>query len=99
MANANTSISVDIQPGLANQMTAYASTYADGNTGLLQQQIAALTSQDNDWSSRSSQIRSDAATYQSNLVTRYANMEQEVSAAQLVQAQIKAILQGSSTNG
>ncbi len=99
VANANTSISVDIQPGLANQMTAYASTYADGNTGLLQQQIAALTSQDNDWSSRSSQIRSDAATYQSNLVTRYANMEQEVSAAQLVQAQIKAILQGSSTNG
>ena len=99
VANANTSISVDIQPGLANQMTAYASTYADGNTGLLQQQIAALTSQDNDWSSRSSQIRSDAATYQSNLVTRYANMEQEVSAAQLVQAQIKAILQGSSSNG
>ncbi len=99
VATGDTSIDVDIQPGLANQVKAFASSYADSNTGLLQQQIAALTSQDSDWTSRSDKIRSDAATYQASLVTRYANMEQEVSAAQLVQAQIKAILQGSSSNG
>jgi flagellar hook-associated protein 2 len=94
VANGDRSISIDIAPGFANLVTAFASQYGDGTTGLIQQQINALSSQDDSWTTRSDQIRSDAATYQASLVTRYASMEQEVSAAQLVQAQIKAILNG-----
>ena len=44
------------------------------------------------------QIRSDADDYRTSLISKYANMEQEVSAAQLVQDQIKAILAGASNS-
>lgn len=94
----DSSIQVNIQPGLANQLTNFASEFGDPGTGLIEQQINALTSQDTDWTTQSSQIRSDADDYQTTLINKYSNMEQEVSAAQLVQAQIKAILDGASNN-
>lgn len=99
VANADTSITIDITPGLANQVATFASQYGDGTSGLIQQRIASLNSQDGAWTSSADKIRTDAAAYQAKLVTKYANMEQEVSAAQLLQAQLKAILQGSSSNG
>jgi flagellar hook-associated protein 2 len=94
---ADSSIQVSIKPGLANQIVNFAAMYG-GASGFLQQQIATLTSQDDTWTSQSSQIRSDATSYQTSLINKYATMEQEVSAAQLVQAQIKAILYGNTTS-
>jgi flagellar hook-associated protein 2 len=92
------SIHVTIQPGLANQLVNFASMYG-GTSGFISQQISALTSQDSAWSAQSAQIRSDAADYQTQLINKYATMEQEVAAAQLVQAQIKAILLGQQSQG
>ena len=94
----DSSIQVNIQPGLANQLTNFASEFGDPSTGLIEQQIDALTTQDTAWTTQSTQIRSDADDYQTTLINKYSNMEQEVSAAQLVQAQIKAILDGASNN-
>lgn len=94
----DSSIQVNIQPGLANQLTNFASQFGDTSTGLIEQQINALTTQDTAWSAQSDQIRSDASDYQTTLINKYSNMEQEVSAAQLVQEQIKAILNGASSN-
>lgn len=94
----NSSIQVNITPGLANQMTNFASEFGDTATGLIAQQINALTTQDTDWTTQSTQIRANASAYQTALITKYSNMEQEVSASQLVQEQIKAILNGSSNN-
>lgn len=98
VASGDTSIQVNIQPGLANQLTNFASEFGDAGNGLIQQQIDALDTQDTAWSAQSAQIRSDANDYQTSLINKYSNMEQEVSAAQLVQAQIKAILNGVSSN-
>lgn len=98
VASGDSSIQVKISPGLANQLTNFASQFADAGTGLIEQQIDALTSQDQDWSTRSDQIRSDADDYRASLIAKYANMEQEVSAAQLVQDQIKAILAGAANS-
>jgi flagellar hook-associated protein 2 len=98
VATGDTSIQVNITPGLANQLTNFASEFGNTSTGLIQQQINALTAQDTAWSTQSAQIRSDANDYETSLINKYSNMEQEVSAAQLVQAQIKAILAGASNN-
>jgi flagellar hook-associated protein 2 len=92
------SIDVDIRPGFANQITAFASLYGDTSSGMIQNQIAALNDQDSDYSTQSDKIRSDADTYKTQLVSKYSKMEQEVSAAQLAQQQIKAILNASSSN-
>jgi flagellar hook-associated protein 2 len=86
-------IHVVVQPGLANQIVNLAGMYA-GAGGFIDQQIQALSAQDDAWTTQAAQIRSDAADYQTQLINKYAQMEQEVSAAQLVQAQIKAILLG-----
>jgi flagellar hook-associated protein 2 len=98
VTSADASIHVSLTPGLANQLTSFSSLFGDAGSGLIEQQIAALTSQDETWTSRSDQIRSDAADYQTSLVNKYASMEQEVSAAQLVQAQIKALLNAASSS-
>lgn len=98
VTSGDTSIQVNIQPGLANQLTNFASEFGDAGSGLIEQQIDALNTQDTAWSAQSAQIRSDASGYETSLINKYSNMEQEVSAAQLVQAQIKAILDGASNN-
>jgi flagellar hook-associated protein 2 len=99
VATADTSVQVSLTQGLANQLTSFAKLFGDTSAGLIEQQIDALTTQDESWTSRSDQIRSDAADYQTSLVNKYASMEQEVSAAQLVQSQIKALLNAASTSG
>jgi flagellar hook-associated protein 2 len=98
VASGDTSIHVNITPGLANQVANFATEFADPSSGLIEQQIDALNDQDTAWSTQSAQIRSDADDYQTSLINKYSNMEQEVSAAQLVQQQIKAILAGASSN-
>lgn len=98
VATGDSSIHVSIAPGLANQLTNFASEFADTTSGLIEQQIETLDNQDTTWSAQSAQIRSDASDYQTSLINKYSNMEQEVSAAQLVQEQIKAILNGNSSN-
>jgi flagellar hook-associated protein 2 len=98
VATGDTSINVAIAPGFANQITAFAGQYGDVNTGLLQQQITSLGTQDAAWTTSSEKIRSDAAAYQTTLVNKYAAMEQEVSAAKMLQTQINALL-GSTSSG
>ncbi|MDB5467546.1 MAG: flagellar hook protein [Phenylobacterium sp.] len=98
VATGDTSISVDIAPGFANQIAAFASQFGDTTTGIVQQQITSLGTQDAAWKTSSDKIRSDATAYQTTLVNKYAAMEQEVSAALLLQTQIKTLL-GTSTGG
>jgi flagellar hook-associated protein 2 len=90
---ASTAIQVSIQPGLANQIKSFASMYADSVTGLIQQTITSLDNQDTDWNSRITQIQQQSQDYQTQLINKYALMEQQVQAQQLIQQQIKAIMQ------
>lgn len=97
-ATGDTSIDVVINQGFANQMVNLLDAYADTSSGLVQTQIDNLTDLDTQLSTRSERIRTDAESYREKLIAKYATMETEVSAAQLLQQQIEAILNGNSSN-
>lgn len=97
VATQSTSIDVSLRQGFADLVTTLLNSYADSATGMIQQQIQSLNDANTTLSDKSGQIRDDAETYRTKLVQKYAAMEQELYAAQVLQQQIKAIL-GSSSN-
>lgn len=98
VATGDTSIKVKLTQGFANAVGALMTGYGDTSSGLIQNQVASLTSQDDDLDTQSSKIRSDAETYRQTLINKYAKMENEVSAAKLLQQQIASILGSSSSS-
>lgn len=97
-ATADTSIDIAITQGFANQIVNLLDAYADTSSGLIQSQIDNLTEVDTQLSTRAERIRTEAETYREKLIAKYAAMETEVSAAKLLQQQIEAILNGSSSD-
>lgn len=92
------SIAVKVDQGFANKITSLLNGFANTTNGSIQTQIASLETIDTDLTSKSDDIRTDAEAYRTKLVARYATMESELSAAQLLQQQIKAILGASSSD-
>jgi flagellar hook-associated protein 2 len=97
-ANSDVSIDVNLKQGLADSVAALASQYADPSKGRLQQEISSLTTVDTSLSAQAANIESTASSYQSNLITKYANMETEISSAKIVQQEIEAVLNGNSSS-
>jgi flagellar hook-associated protein 2 len=89
-------IAIKVEQGFANRITSLLNGFANTANGAIQTQIASLEDIDTDLTSKSDDIRTDAEDYRTKLVNKYAAMESELSAAQLLQAQIKAILGASS---
>lgn len=89
-------IAIKVEQGFANRITSLLNGFANTTNGTIQTQIASLEDIDTDLTSKSDDIRTDAEDYRTKLVNKYAAMESELSAAQLLQAQIKAILGASS---
>lgn len=85
-------ISVSIQQGFANLLTQAMTAYDSSTTSLIQQRIDSIETVNEDLTTRSDKIRTDADAYREKLVTKYANMEAELTQAKLLQAQIAAIL-------
>jgi flagellar hook-associated protein 2 len=96
VATQSTSIDVSLQQGFADLVTTLLDSYANSSTGVIQKQIQSLNETSTAFSDKSDQIRDDAETYRTKLVQKYAAMEQELYAAQVLQKQIKAILGSSS---
>lgn len=90
------SIAIKIDQGFANKITSLLDGFANTTNGKIQTQIWSLEDIDTDLATKSDDIRTDAEDYRAKLVNKYAAMESELSAAQLLQAQIKAILGASS---
>lgn len=90
------SIAVKVEQGFANKITSLLSGFANTTSGTIATQIASLEALDTDLTAKSDDIRADAEDYRTRLVAKYAAMETELSAAQLLQSQIKAILGASS---
>jgi len=90
------SIAIKVEQGFANKITSLLDGFANPTSGAIQTEIASLEDLDTDLTSRSGEIRTDAEGYRAKLVAKYATMESELSAAQILQAQIKAILGASS---
>lgn len=96
-ATADTSVSVNLNQGLADSLVNLAAKYADASGGLIQNQIDGLTATDTTLSARSQSIRDAADAYQTQLINKYANMETEISSAQIVQQEIEAVLNAKSS--
>jgi flagellar hook-associated protein 2 len=85
-------IAVKIDQGFANKITSLLNGFANTTSGSIQTQIGSLEDIDTSLTSKADEIRSDAETYRTRLVAKYAAMETELYAAQTLQAQIAAIL-------
>jgi flagellar hook-associated protein 2 len=85
-------IAVKIDQGFANKITSLLDGFANTTSGAIQTQIGSLEDIDTSLTSKADEIRSDAETYRTRLVAKYAAMETELYAAQTLQAQIAAIL-------
>jgi len=97
VATQSASIDVSLTQGFADLVTTGLDAYANASTGLLQGEIERLGDANGALSDKSTAIRDDAESYRTRLIAKYAAMEQELYAAQVLQQQIKAIL-GSSSN-
>jgi flagellar hook-associated protein 2 len=95
-ATSGASIDIKLAQGFANQISTLLGSYADTSTGVIQKQIASLEATDTAYTTKSEKIRDDAETYRTKLVAKYAAMETELYAAQVLQQQIQAILGASS---
>ena len=91
-------ISVSIQQGFANLLTQAMTAYDSSTSSLIQQRIDSIETVNEDLTTRTDKIRTDADTYREKLVTKYANMEAELTQAKLLQAQIAAILGNTSSD-
>ncbi|MHB8284542.1 MAG: flagellar filament capping protein FliD [Caulobacteraceae bacterium] len=97
-ATADTSVNVDIQQGFADSVVALANQFGDTTSGSLESEITGLTSTDTTLSARSALIHSQATAYETTLIDKYATMETAVSSAQLMQEEIDAVLNASSSS-
>ena len=85
-------ISVSIQQGFANLLVETLKAYGTDSDSLIEQRIQSLETLNDDLTTRSDRIRDQAEAYRERLVNKYANMEAELEAAKLLQAQIEALL-------
>ncbi len=91
-------ISVEINQGFANMITSLIDDYANTSSGVIQQRIESLETVNEDLTDQSDQIRDDAETYRTKLISKYSAMETELYAAQILQQQIAAILGADSSD-
>lgn len=96
-ATTDKSVTVNLQQGFADSVVSLARQYGDTSSGSLASQITSLTDDDTALSNEANQILSAASDYQTYLISKYATMETEISSAKIVQDEIQAILNGSSS--
>ncbi|CCD97063.1 putative flagellar hook-associated protein 2 (HAP2, fliD protein) [Bradyrhizobium sp. ORS 375] len=91
------SITVTSTQGLATQIYQIAKT-ASSSTGSLQKLIDSLTSQDETLTSKANDIKSAAATFQTQLTAQYAKYQAAIESANNTLTYLKALLNASSSN-
>jgi flagellar hook-associated protein 2 len=97
-ATSDTSVNVNIQQGFADSVVALANQFGNTNSGSIESEINGLTSTDTSLSARSALIHTQANAYETTLIDKYANMETQISSAKLMQEEIDAVLNASSSS-
>lgn len=88
----NATINVSLQQGLADRLANTMDKYSNTTDGIIQDQITSLQSTNDKLDTESARIREKADAFRDKEVDRYARMESEISAANLLLKQIRAIL-------
>jgi flagellar hook-associated protein 2 len=90
--NTSKSVDISVSSGIAEQLYNAANSASDTSTGTLQNLIDNLTSADDDLQTRSTKIKTDAATYQATLTARYAKYQAAIKTAQSTQSYLQALI-------
>lgn len=85
-------INISLQQGLADRLSNTMTKYANTTDGIIQDQITNLQTTNDKLDTESTRIREKADAFRDKEVERYARMESEISAANLLLKQIRAIL-------
>jgi flagellar hook-associated protein 2 len=93
VGDADVSIDISIKTGLATKLNAVIDRFA-GEGGLIENQISSLQSLNDERQIQADAIRERGEAYRERLVDKYAKMEAELEAAELLAKQIRAILGG-----
>lgn len=88
----STSTTVSMQQGLADLLYTTLDKYTSTTSGLLQSEVDDLNSTNDSLQTRADRIIERADAYREKLIEKYAAMEANLSAAELLLAQVKAIL-------
>jgi len=89
-------VNIDLNQGIADRLYNALDDYSSTTAGRVQDAIDTLDQTDTKLNTESDTIRERADAYRSKLVDRYATMESNISAANLLLKQVKAILGNSS---
>lgn len=87
----DTTVNVGIQSGIADALDVSASKFTDILNGDISKEMARITSQNTLLSDRSSRVLERAGAYRDSLIDKYANFEAQLSRAQTVLAQLRAL--------
>jgi len=88
----NASVTVDFKQGMADLLYNSIDTYANASSGLIQDTISNIQSTNTSLQTEATRIRERADAFYSDEVNRYARMEQEVAAAEILLATVKALM-------
>ncbi|MDE1151598.1 MAG: flagellar filament capping protein FliD [Micavibrio sp.] len=94
----STTINIDLNQGLADKLYNAMGDYSSTTTGSVQSAIDQLDQSNTKLDSEASDIRDRADAFRDKLVTRYATMESNISAANLLLKQVQAILGNQSSD-
>ncbi len=86
------SISISIEQGVADVLYKTVDAYTNDVDGLIQQEISSLQGQNESLIAESTEIRNNAEDFRQKEIARYAALETEINALQLLLDQIRAIL-------
>lgn len=89
---ASTTTTVSMQQGLADLLYTALDKYTSATSGMLQSEIDDLGTTNDSLQTRADRIIERADAYREKLIEKYAAMEANLSAAELLLAQVKAIL-------
>ncbi len=88
----STTVNISLNTGFGDMMDATIDLYADTLTGVLQNEKLNISGQNTALEQRSTRILERAEDFRARLIDKYAKLESQMSAAQTVLSQLRAIL-------
>ncbi len=91
LGGVNTSLTFDLQQGLADKLSNALSEYSDSVDGIIQEQIDQLQSTNDDLTIEAGDIRTRAEEFRASEISRYAQFEAQLERLKLLQGQLRAL--------
>ncbi|HRK96954.1 MAG: flagellar filament capping protein FliD [Alphaproteobacteria bacterium] len=98
VGTSNATVNIDISQGFADMMNSALEDYTSVTSGVIQNEKISLDEQNTDLQARAARVLERADDFRNRLIDKYAQFEAQISAAQTILAQIRAILNINDSN-